>query len=72
VHLIAKNGAADFTVNFSFFKWITIGDIKGWGQFSRVEPKRIIIIIEEFRSLRQRAHTDGCRCKDGSQAAGDG
>jgi hypothetical protein len=37
VHLIAKKGAADFTVNFSFFKWITVGDTKGWGQFSRTQ-----------------------------------
>jgi hypothetical protein len=27
---------------FSFFNRITVGDTKGWGQFSRVEPKRIL------------------------------
>jgi hypothetical protein len=34
VHLIAKKGAADFMVNFSFFNRISVGDIKSWGQFS--------------------------------------
>ena len=41
VSTIVKCHASSVNSNLEFFNRFTIGDTKSWGQFSRVEPKRI-------------------------------